>query len=395
MVKKQPAKPSTSKPKPKAIKPPPPPNDGKRRDQGHDASPPPPPTMTNAHQQKLLDIFQSTFHAALSSPTLPAVLQHVKAALFRRDFDEAFGSGEPYLDAYAARWSPTRALCYASVLARLEPYLLARDDDDDDGVGPTPASASSSPPRTLKVLVIGGAAAEAVACASFLSQQHQQQQQLSGDITLLDIAPWAPVVEKLRVGLTTPPALSKYASAAAHATNTALVTCPDQLSNMAFRQHDVLALDKADWASLLATTCRPPSVVLLVTLLFTLNELFTAGGVGKTTASLLTLTAVLPPGALLLVIDSPGSYSEATVGGQEAKRRYPMHWLLDKILLGRGEDDDDAAVAWEKVESADSVWFRLGPELRYPIPLEDMRYQMHLYRRRRGGGAEGVGSSGG
>lgn len=394
MVKKQPAKPSTSKstPKSKATKPPPP-NDGKRRDEhGHDAPPPPPLTMTNAHQQKLLDIFQSTFHAALSSPTLPAVLQHVKAALFRRDFDDAFGSGELYLDAYAARWSPTRALCYASVLARLEPYLLGRDDvtaaaaehDDDKG--------ASSPPRTLKVLAIGGGAAEAVACASFLSHQ-QQQQQLSGDITLLDVAPWAPVVEKLLVGLTTPPVLSKYASAAAHAANTALVTCPDQLSSMTFRQHDVLALDKAGWASLLATAW-PPSVVL-VTLLFTLNELFTAGGVGKTTASLLTLTAVLPPGALLLVIDSPGSYSEATVGGQEAKRRYPMHWLLDKILLGRGEDDDDAAaVAWEKVESADSVWFRLGPELRYPIPLEDMRYQMHLYRRRRGG-AEGAGSSGG
>ena len=38
---------------------------------------------------------------------------------------------------------------------------------------------------------------------------------------------------------------------------------------------------------------------------------------------------------------------------------------------------------WEKLESADSVWFRLAEGLRYPIQLENMRYQMHLYRARR------------
>ena len=40
----------------------------------------------------------------------------------------------------------------------------------------------------------------------------------------------------------------------------------------------------------------------------------------------------------------------------------------------------EGAVTWEKLESADSVWFRLAEGLRYPIPLENMRYQMHLYR---------------
>lgn len=350
-----------------------------------------------------MNIFQSTFNSVLSSGNFNTILQQVKTALFNRDFDKAFGS-EEYLDAYAARWSPTRALCYASVLAGIEPYLTectttsttttaveqvgqvvvgdvdpSKDDvhdaaKHDDSVGVTTTA------TTLKVLAIGGAAAEAVALGSFLSQQNQSQREAShpplyGDITLLDIAPWASVVEKLRVGLTTPPTLSKYASAAAQAANTALVR-PDQLQNITFRQHDVLALSKEDLMSLVAT---PQKQLVLVTLLFTLNELFTAGGIGKTTAFLLTLTSVLPSGSLLLVIDSPGSYSETTVG-KEAKR-YPMQWLLDKILLGTTTAKDaDEDAEWEKVASADSVWFRLGQELKYPIQLEDMRYQMHLYR---------------
>lgn len=406
MVKKQSAKPSTSKSKAtskpnaknsnvNANKSP----NGKRA--AHDSptqQPLPSTALDSAHQQKLLNIFQSTFNLVLSSGTFETVLQEVKTALFHRDFDKAFSS-EEYLDTYAARWSPTRALCYASVLAGIEPYLAecshtptkdsledvhdaAKHDGNGVGVGST---SSSSSPRTLKVLAIGGAAAEAVASGSFLSQQNQRgvEQPLSGDITLLDIAPWASVVEKLRIGLTTPPTLSKYASAAAQAANAALVSL-DQLRNVTFRQHDVLSLDKDELTSLFAIP-QQQSVSVLVTLLFTLNELFTAGGIGKTTAFLLTLTSVLPSGSMLLVIDSPGSYSE-TIVGKEAKR-YPMQWLLDKILLGTASKEDDDAAEWEKVESADSVWFRLGQELRYPIPLEDMRYQMHLYRR---GGAEGV-----
>lgn len=346
----------------------------------------------------------------LSSEKFNTILQEVKTALFNRDFDKAFGN-EEYLETYAARWSPTRALCYASVLAGIETYLAkcttttvvnhkpieqvepvdkehSPDVHDaakhDETVGVTNNNnTTTTTTKTLKVLAIGGAAAEVIALASFLSQQNNQQEandHTTGEVTLLDIAPWAHVIEKLRVQLTTPSTLSKYASAAAQAANTALVR-PEQLQNVTFQQKDVLALSKQDLKSLLCTGPQQQpqkQSVVVVTLLFTLNELFnTAGGIGKTTAFLLNLTAILPSGSLLLVIDSPGSYSETTVG-KEAKRRYPMQWLLDKILL---EGTDDGAEEWEKVESADSVWFRLGPELRYPIPLEDMRYQMHLYRR--------------
>lgn len=331
------------------------------------------------HQQKLLSIFQGTFNAILTSGNFNAILQEVKSALFRREFDVAFGK-EEFLEAYAARWSPTRTLCYASVFNGIGTHLEAlchadenddeeKQEDENDG----DEEDESGTPRSLRVLAIGGAAAELMAFASYLSRQDAN---VSGAITLVDVAPWSGVVEKLAAGLKLPPPMSKYASAAMHAANTP-VNEPERLKEITFTEQDVFALDQDGLAALVSAGSSQPQPIL-VTLLFTLNELFTSGGIGKTTTFLLTLTSLLPVGSLLLVIDSPGSYSETTVG-KEAKR-YPMAWLLDRILTGTADDDEENE-RWEKVESKDSVWFRLGGELRYPIPLEDMRYQMHLYRK--------------
>lgn len=342
-----------------------------------------------AHQQKLLAIFQDALYSVLFSGTLNATLQEVKSALYKRDFDTAFGR-EDYLEAYAARWSPTRALCYDAVLRGIEPHLDEllsspsstprenEDDDDDDDEDP-PANATP-----LRVLAIGGAAAEVIALGSHLSRQPA-----SGPVSLalVDVAPWSRVVEKLRAGLVTAPVPSAYASAAARARAVPLVDA-DRLQDVSFARADVLALDRDGLAALVGAGAgdggRPP---VLATLLFTLNELFTSGGVGRTTGFLLALTSVLPRGSLLLVVDSPGSYSEATVG-REAKR-YPMQWLLDKILLRAEDGEEDEGPAWVKVEEKESAWFRLSHGLRYPIQLEDMRYQMHLYRR---GGDSGGGT---
>lgn len=352
---------------------------GKQQPEDEAAALPPkdekPPAQKPIHQQKLLRIFQENLHAVLNSGSFFATIQEVKTALFNRDFDKAFGR-EEYLEAYAARWSPTRALCYASVLDGIKPHLdemmgrrLEEEDEDarDDG----------GEDVVLRVLAIGGAAAEVVALGSYVNLNWQPPS-VSASVTLVDVAPWGEVVEKLRVGLETPPQLSEYASRPAREANRALVE-PARLKEVAFEQLDVLALDKDALSSLIAT-----DTPILVTLLFTLNELFTAGGLGKTTTFLLTLTSALPPGSLLLVVDSPGSYSETTVG-KEAKR-YPMQWLLDKFLL-QAEEGEETAM-WDKLEEKDSEWFRLGQGLRYAIPLEDMRYQMHLYRRGGGSGEE-------
>jgi len=328
-----------------------------------------------ARQQIILNVFQDAFSELLSSNEHNTTLQEVKQALFNRDFETAFGR-EEYLEVYAARWSPTRALCYESVLQNIKPHLkpLFRPSPSEEGASAS-ASASAGPDATgsstpaVRVVSIGGGAAEIVAFGGFLGRPGDDNPDLRGNIHLVDSGPWGGVVEKLRAGLTVPPRLSKYAGAAARAANAALVD--EERVSATFARGDVLSLGKAGLAG------HVGEVPVLATLLFTLNELFTSGGIAKTTAFLLDLTCVLPVGSLLLVVDSPGSYSETVVGKQA--RKYPMQWLLDKILLAT-ESEPVEGRRWTKLESVDSVWFRLAGALDYPIPLEDMRYQMHLYR---------------
>lgn len=360
-------------------------------------------------QQVTLNIFKNSFPSVLEDgDKLGVLLQEVKAALFNREFEKAFGK-EEYLEAYAARWSPTRALAYEGVLRDVAGHLKGLyvegeevedvqaekveggEADEVEGAEKvegtekvtgvegesetqTPETKTPEtkkrPTRKLRILSIGGGAAELVALAGFLGRGQSPSSPLtSAEILLLDSAPWSSAVDKLYGQLTIPPPIYKYASAAAKAANAPLVQ-PSRLTPT-FAQHDVLSLSKEALSTLVGST---PA---LITLLFTLNELFSQAGIGATTKFLLDLTAVSPVGSVLLVVDSPGSYSETTVG--KASKSYPMQWLMDKVLSSvEGERK------WDKLESNDSNWYRLSDGLEYPIPLENMRYQMHVYRLEKG-----------
>ncbi|KAG5950293.1 hypothetical protein E4U53_005287 [Claviceps sorghi] len=342
--------------------------------------------QSSKEQQTLLNIFSDAFAAVLSSDRFPTLLQEIKQALYRRDFATAFGKGE-YLETYAARWSPPRALCYASVFLGIHHHVEAltgpghvaerasmscgqrpseADDQDqahgqDGRLGEAPGW-SAARGKSLRMLCIGGCAAEHVAFASYLQATNRH-----GTLTLLDAGPWAHVASLLQSAVTTAPPLSKYASASARASNRALLAT-GQL-DFAFAQADVLGLTQDRLAEVVGPHPQ------IVTLLFTLNELYTEAGIGRTTEFLTALRQVLPAGSLLLVVDSPGSYSEAAIG--KDKKKYPMQWLLHHTLM---QNEASSVHMWERLESHDSVWFRLSEELRYPIQLESMRYQMHLYR---------------
>jgi 25S rRNA (uracil2843-N3)-methyltransferase len=346
-------------------------------------------------QQLLLNIFRNTFPEILTSDGLRPLLQSVKSALYERDFTRAFGK-EDNLEAYSVRWSPSRALCYTSILVGLWKHLAAVSIDSEPGKG----KGESNPPpdpslSTLYVACFGGGAAEVVAFGGlirFLQGSNSTAQDVREDVfdgvdrlsslsisdrteaidlVLIDTAEWKTVVDKLHQGLMSPPPLSKYGSASAKQANLSLL--PDGSMTTTFRSGDVLQLHQSELSDLIGKT------PMLLTLFFTLNELYTTS-VGKTTEFLLNVTLASKPGTLLLVVDSPGSYSEITVGS-EAKK-YPMKWLLDHTLLdtkkSRGEE---TTPNWQMVVSEDSQWFRLLEGLRYPISLENMRYQVHLYRR--------------
>jgi 25S rRNA (uracil2843-N3)-methyltransferase len=184
---------------------------------------------------------------------------------------------------------------------------------------------------TLRVACFGGGAAEVIAFGGFIRylkddssprttgdgddasiNQGFQDMSISNegpkiDLLLLDVAQWQVVVQKLHSGLITQPTLSKYASASAKEANTSLIT--DENLSTRFRSEDILEMGQKELVDQFG------QVPMLLTLLFTLNELYTTS-IGKTTAFLLNLTAAAKPGSLLLVVDSPGSYSETTVGAE-------------------------------------------------------------------------------
>ncbi|PQE17652.1 hypothetical protein CJF31_00005375 [Rutstroemia sp. NJR-2017a BVV2] len=347
-------------------------------------------------QQRLLNIFRDAFSEAIDSDNFRQLLQDVKGALYDRDFSRAFGK-EEYLEVYSVRWSPSRALGYASILVGLRDHLedvLSHGNPSqsgEDNLTAVDATTISRAKSKSRIVCLGGGAAEVVAFGGFLKYLTESSipttesddidqamatlaisdEKLNIDLALVDTANWATVVRKLQDGLTTPPPLSMYASASAKEANKALVSSDEVTAK--FIERDVLTMSQDGLREVIG---QDP---ILVTLFFTLNELYTTS-IGKTTTLLLDLTATLAPGSLLLVVDSPGSYSETKLGAEEKK--YPMKWLLDHTLLetqkSRGQE---SKAEWEKFHSDDSQWFRLNEDLRYPIQLENMRYQVHLYRR--------------
>ncbi|KAJ4362582.1 hypothetical protein N0V83_010676 [Neocucurbitaria cava] len=325
-------------------------------------------------QQLLLNIFRNSFAERLSSNIDP-LLQEVKGHLYNRDFAAAFGKGE-YLEAYAARWSPSRALGYVDLFWDLREHLFSMESTGEEAI-----EVQAKIGKSCKVVCLGGGAgAEIVALgglqkllASVTSDEEKANYQRL-EVVATDIADWTSVVQNLATHITTAPPLSKFASATARATNAALVN-PENI-DVTFLQHDILTAYSTDISSRLQDA-------RLVTLMFTLNELYSTS-VALTQKFLLDLTATVKPGSLLLVVDSPGSYSSITLNG--AEKKYPMQWLLDHTLLklangNQRERGKEEELRWEKVQEDESRWFRLDNGLEYPIELENMRMQLHLYRR--------------
>ncbi|KZZ93060.1 hypothetical protein AAP_02526 [Ascosphaera apis ARSEF 7405] len=305
---------------------------------------------------------------------LSELVQLVKSHLYNRDFDAAFADADgELLRAYALRWSAGRALAYAGIFG----YVLDQ---------------MSSSTKQHVISIGGGAGAELVGLAaawkdcdgeenkdgaltsqmeavsledSALKQEDAElrdQKTSDRSLTIVDIADWSAVIEQL---------------------NNFIQSGLLQKSSFKvdFHHADILNYTEDELTSLIGTST---SSATLVTLMFTLNELFTVS-IPKTTKFLLQLTDAVKAGTLLLVVDSPGSYSTVSLGtskdGEEKPQRtYPMRFLLDHTLLTIAEG------RWECVVSEPSKWFRRDEtRLRYwvgdGVGLEDMRFQLHLYRK--------------
>lgn len=353
-------------------------------------------------QQIILNTFNIAFPMTQDSEGLKQVIQEVKGHLFNRDFSSAFGQPS-YLQAYALRWSAARALGYTQILTdpRRRGLMICSPGSDLTGDDPTgvhtvdpdglrlgsEVHTSHSFTHTKVICIGGGAGAEVIALAA----AHRTLETTSTlHITAVDSADWSEPMSKLSAALSVTPSLPSHASESfrARPENRPMLQDPSKVG-VTFLHQDVLSWPLES----LNDTIRGAS---LCTVMFTLNELFSSS-LPKTTAFLLHLTDQMSQGSHLLVIDSPGSYSEISLGKHKDKdnstedgdktgattKKYPMKWLLDHTLLEAAGQRE--TTKWTKVESEDSLWFRIEQKdrerLRYAVDLENMRYQLHLYRR--------------
>ncbi|KAI9368679.1 hypothetical protein BJX61DRAFT_522869 [Aspergillus egyptiacus] len=391
-------------------------------------------------QQLLLNIFKAALlpshqdgvgaGAEGSQLDIKTLIQTIKSHLYNRDFDSAFADAdEELLRAYALRWSATRALGYAGLFKSLLKILL---EDRDGGVEDSPAGKATG--ETHVVCIGGGAGAEIAALAAAwrdltdqgvvgllddsekglsdaldavsvedacgkrddtiapspdaLQTANDSRATFSISITAVDIADWSTVVKRLSSTILSPtvPATKSHPAPLLRSqmgTDTDTGSNTD-IFNVNFQRLNVLTLPDSSLSSLFHSP-KSQTPTALVTLMFTLNELFSTSA-SKATAFLLRITDLLQPGTILLVVDSPGSYSTLKLGkstpgsGTTQERQYPMKFLLDHALLSVAKGK------WDRVFSHDSRWWRRdAARLWYDVGegagLEDMRFQIHVYRR--------------
>ncbi|RWQ95809.1 hypothetical protein C8Q69DRAFT_402476 [Paecilomyces variotii] len=395
-------------------------------------------TIPISLQQLLLNIFKagllrSSYDAGQENGReekeeeldMKTLIQTIKSHLYNRDFDSAFtDANEELLRAYALRWSASRALGYAGIFrgvvgSGILEFKKKREVDDEGMSGGEVVVKRRRRRRDGHVLCIGGGAGAeivALACVWRDLMDEEERGNAVGEMTLtkedpgrslqvevssipnisitaVDIADWSSVVNRLSSTIRS----SDIPGSKAHPAP--LLPPQDDshrgsLFSISFQKSDILTLSDAELRSILHKDNN--SNTILVTLMFTLNELFSVS-MAKTTAFLLRITDLLEPGTVLLVVDSPGSYSTVTLGKSKSsttkpesesssepdkpqQRNYPMKFLLDHTLLSV------AAGKWDKVLSQDSRWFRRdAAKLRYAVGegagLEDMRFQIHVYKR--------------
>jgi len=284
--------------------------------------------------KKIVWLFEECFKYILGSEQLQENIQAVKADLFNRDYLAAFNNDDKRF-AYAARWTPARALSYSSLFSSLAPI---RDLFADEN-------------KHSRVLCVGGGASgELVGLAAVFCRlkEYNPSSPSKLDVNIVDIADWTSVTT----------ALTRYIKSN--------WVYDESKFDTNFTHGDILVPGSynVDISSL-----------DLVSILFTTNELFTEKR-KETIQFLQLLNKSCKSGSYLLIAESAGSYSHIEIG----TKKFPVQFLIDMILVGKQGENNGP---WEIVQQSDSIWYRINEnEVNYPMKLENMRFFYRLYKKK-------------
>lgn len=177
------------------------------------------------------------------------------------------------------------------------------------------------------IISIGGGAGSELAGLSVAAEELKLSRL---NLKLLDIGNWDKIIEDL---------------------NTQFVGL-----NVTVDQKDVLNDDSINYSN-----------ASIITILFTISELFIQSK-AKSLQFLNKLTNDCQPGTKLLIAESVG-LSLVPVG--QSGKTYPITMILDHTLKSN----------WRVLESQDAQWFRLSPDVQYPLKLENCRCIIRIYER--------------
>lgn len=312
------------------------------------------PLLDTPDTGEILALIRHSLASTITSPDFVPTIQKIKGLLYEKKWLDAFGD-ETLLEAYAGRWVPSRVLCFRELLAELDDVRAVLFDEQEAG--------PSTGPQRRVVSLGGGAGSELLALGALVHGRRileRQKDERVSDTKIewvgVDFGPWTGVLDKFNSALDTLWHLDLPS------------TC---------HQMDLLnpPASSAGPDPLLPLLQQPTS---LITLLYTMCELMSQSR-PATIRLLHTISDQLAPGGLLLVADSASDIAEFELGS--SGRKWPVYMVLDAVMLGM--KDAEGRSRWEKVESEDSRWYRLGEGVgeKWPVKLENTRYWYRLYRR--------------
>lgn len=295
--------------------------------------------MASTIDKEILSLFADGFSSTLNDPGLNKTIQAVKGHLYDRDYLKAFGS-ETNLFAYFVRWSPARALAYYNLFT------------NTPRVAELFQSSENRQNTTNVISIGGGAGAEIVALAAQTLMSDNADAQCR--LTAIDIGNWDPVIQQAQkyINDTWLPWNQRKRSPE--------INTPFEVE---FIHGDVLTMtnssdindnNKINWGE-----------ADLITSMFTTNELFAEDKRG-TVQLLQRLNKLCKPGALLLIAESAGSYSEIQIGS----KKFPVQFLIQHTLQS----------SWDSVLEKDSQWYRVPQNARYKLALENTHFFLRVYR---------------